>query len=271
LTDLSDPQMGELETKPKKIKKKPAGRQIVMLGTAPSTRKLAPLSSEDWEVWGQGDYWKDMDRVDRWFEFAPHSKLVQQFPEFLEFLRQAPFPVYMREKFKDIPQSTPFPFEEMSEKYGKEFMSATLVWMMCMALEEHMEGKTVKRIGLFGYDMALDAEYASQRPGIRHLEWVCREHIPALGFDAVEVLIPKGSDLSITPIPYPFAEDDLHVAKIRARGSDLTRRISGSKNQEANLQAQLDRQKRDTCYLEGALENNVYYERMACGQAEPAA
>jgi len=259
--------MGELE----KPKKKPEGRQIVMLGTAPSTRKMAPLSSPDWEVWGQADYWKDMDRVDRWFEFAPHAKLVEQFPDYLEFLRQAPFPVWMREKFDDIPQSTPFPFEEMSEKFGKEFMSATLVWMMCMALTEHMAGQTIKRIGLFGYDMALDAEYATQRPGIRHLEWICREHMPALGFDAVEVLIPKGSDLSITPIPYPFAEDDLMVGKIRARGRDLTRRVAGSKNQAAKMQADLDKLRGDTLYLEGALENNNYYERMACGQADPAA
>jgi hypothetical protein len=248
-----------------------APRQIVMLGTAPSTRGLAPLDSPDWEVWGQADYWEDMKRIDRWFEFAPHGKLVSEFPDYLEFLRAAKFPVFMRKELNDIPLSKEFPFNEIAESFGREFMSATLVWMMGMAIKEHMAGRTVGRIGLFGYDMALDGEYASQRPGIRHMEWICLEHLPALGFDPIDVLIPRGSDLAITPIPYPFAEDDLMVSKMRARKRDITRRIAGAQSQKAEVEAQLKRLEHDIKYLEGALENNHYYERMAVGQAVPAA
>ena len=267
MTDLSDPQMGETI----EPKEEETGRQIVMLGTAPSTRGLAPLSSPDWEVWGQADYWADMDRVDRWYEFAPLPKLKEEFPDYLEFLRAAPFPIYMRAVYEEIPSSLPFQFDVMSDKFGKEFMTATLVWMMCQAITEHMEGKTIKRIGLFGYDMALDGEYSSQRPGIRHMEWVCREHLPALGFEPIEVLIPKGSDLAITPIPYPFAEDDLMVAKMRSRKRDISRRVAAAKNKKVELEAQLHRLEGDIQYLEGALENNHYYERMAVGQPTPAA
>lgn len=265
--ELGDDMLDKMDEK--KPKEKP--RQIVMLGTAPSTRGLAPTDSEDWEIWGQADYWADLTRIDRWYEFAPYNKLVDEFPDYLDFLHNVPFPVFMRQKFDTIPTSLPFDFDKMSDTFGQEFMSATLVWMMCHAITEHMEGKTIKRIGLFGYDMALDGEYASQRPGIRHMEWVCRYHLPALGYDPIEVLIPRGSDLSITPIPYPFAEDDPMVAKMRARKRDLHQRIAGAKKQREQLEDKLARLNGDITYLEGALENNHYYERMAVGQRDPAA
>jgi hypothetical protein len=277
LADLSDPQMSELgddmliEDEDGYDVDAPVMRNIAMIGTAPSSRGLYPKDDPDWEVWGQADYWADMVRIDRWYEFAPMNKLVTEFPDYLAFLTQVPFPVYMRSEYEAIPSSVVFPFDMMSDKFGKEFMSATLVWMMCHAIMEHMAGETVKTIGLFGYDMALDGEYASQRPGIRHMEWICREHLPALGFPPISVLIPKGSDLSITPIPYPFAEDDPMVAKMRARKRDLLKRIAGAEHQAVNIKAKLDAINGDVTYLKGALENNHYYERMAVGQRDPAA
>lgn len=246
-------------------------RQIAMIGTAPSTRSQAPFKATDWEIWGQADYWKDMEKITRWYEFAPISKLRAEFPAYMEFLRSADFPIYMRAKFADIPKSEAFPFEEMATKFGKEFMTATLVWMMCHAITEHMNGDTVKVIGLWGYDMALDGEYVHQRPGIRHMEWVCREHLPALGFDPILVMIPKGSDLRLTPIPYPFAEDDEMVAKIRSRRNDIRNRLAGAKHQLAQHEQGVRNGREAIKYLEGALENLEYFERMACGTKFPAA
>lgn len=239
-------------------------RNICMLGTAPSTRGLAPLDTEDWEVWCQADYWADLKRIDRWFEFAPMKKLVAEFPDYLKFLTEAEFPIYMRKAYPELPKSQPFPFDEMANDFGPEFMTATVVWMMCQAITEHRAGQAVGRIGLWGYDMALDGEYSHQRPGIRHLEWIAKQ-------DGIEVFVPKGSDLLITPIPYPFADDDPQVAKIRARKKDLNNRLAYAQKQQGEHQAKVTDLNNTIHYLRGALEDNNYYERMACGVKDPAA
>jgi len=245
-------------------------RKIAMIGTAPSTRGAAPIDS-DWEVWGQADYWAGLKRIDRWFEFAPFPKLNEQFQDYLAWLKEADFPIYMRHEAPELPTSREFPFKEMSERFGEEFMSATVVWMMCQAVTEHMNGHPVEVIGLWGYDLALDSEYSFQRPGVRHLQWVCRHHLPAMGFDPIGIHIPKGSDLLITPLPYPFAEDDPMVAKIRARKRDIQNKINAATNQANQLQANTDGIRGTIKYLEGAMEDLVYFERMATGHKEHAA
>jgi len=238
------------------------GRKIAMIGTAPSTRGMAPFDN-DWEVWCQADYWADLKRIDRWFEFAPMVKLQTEFPDYLEFLKGADFPVWMRRHFDEIPRSRPFPFTDIAERYGKEFMSATVVWMMAMALIEH-EKDPIETIGLWGYDLALDSEYESQRPGVRHMEWVAKQA-------GITVLVPQGSDLLITPIPYPFADDDPRVAKIRARKRDLQKRINFANRQAEEFEAKGLQTRKNIEYLKGALEDVNYFERMACGAGKPAA
>jgi len=235
-----------------------------MIGTAPSTRGLAPLDTKEWEVWCQADFWTDLKRIDRWFEFGSMDLLVNEFPEYLEFLKKAKFPVYMRDKYKEVAMSEQFPFEEMCQRYGREFMTATVVWMMAQAITEHQNGQPVEVIGLWGYDMALDGEYNHQRPGIRHLEWIAKQH-------GIQILIPKGSDLLIMPIPYPFADEDPMVAKIRARKRDINNKIGGLERQVNELGARITTFQGNITYLKGAMEDLNYFERMACGVKDPAA
>ena len=246
-------------------------RQIAMIGTAPSTRGDAPFKDTAWEIWGQADYWKDMSHISRWYEFAPIEKLKGAFPEYMEFLKDAKFPVYMRKHYDDFPTSVPFPFEDMAKQFGREFMSATLVWMICQAVTEHINGDEIGIIGLWGYDLAIDSEYVSQRPGLRHMEWICREYLPAIGKPPITVAIPRGSDLTISPIPYPFAEDDIMVAKIRRRKRDVNARIQRAQQQLSELNAAVAKTEESIQYLNGAMEDLNYFERMTCGTSRPAA
>ena len=252
-------------------------RKIAMIGTAPSTRSLAPFDT-DWEIWTQADYWKDLKRIDRWFELAPFVKLEKDFAQtstpasgYLDFLKAAEFPIYMRQHYPDIPKSQKFPFDSMEAKYGREFMTATLCWMMALAITEHEAGQKISHIGLWGYDMAMDGEYVHQRPGIKHMEWICRNYLSAQGLDPIEVLVPKGSDLLISAIPYPFAEDDALVAKIRARKVDLQKRLDHETRQQVAHTAEANKRNDAINYLRGAMEDLVYFERMACGVKSPAA
>ena len=242
-----------------------------MVGTAPSTRGLAPFDTPDWEIWGQADYWADLKRIDRWFELAPMAKLKAEFRDYLKFLSAAKFPVWMRAVYPEVPTSQAFPFEDTARAYGREFMSATVVWMMGQAITEHIAGRTVGTIGLWGYDMALDGEYSHQRPGIRHMEWICRYHVPALGFPPIKVLVPLGSDLSLTPIPYPFADEDPLVAKARARKRDLAARKAQVTRHISEVEAVLAKARGQLQYLNGADEDANYWERNFCGVKTPAA
>jgi len=141
----------------KKDDEKPP-RKIAMCGTAPSTRDLIPWDT-DWEVWGQADCTHDATNPSRWFDIAPFHRIVNEFPDYHEWQKKIDFPIYMREHFPEVPKSVPFPFDEVASRYGVEFMTATLTWMMGLACMEHERGDTVGVIGLFGYDMALDSEY----------------------------------------------------------------------------------------------------------------
>lgn len=240
------------------------GRKVAMIGTAPSTRSQAPLDS-DWEVWMQADYWADLKRIDRWFEFATMGRLVKEFPDYLNFLKEAKCPVWMRDTFPDIPNSRTFPFIDMADAYGEEFMTATVVWMLGMAFNEHSLGKKIDVIGLWGYDMALDGEYAHQRPGIQHMKWIAEKILD------IKIYIPLGSDLLISPIPYPFADNDPMVAKTRARRDDILKRMQICQQAIDEAAAKAGAGRESMAYLKGALEDNTYYERMACGVKSPAA
>ncbi len=247
--------------------KKPP-RKIAMCGTAPSTRDLIPWET-DWEVWGQADAIHDVKNAARWFDIAPYHRIVNEFPEYHEWQKKQTFPIFMREHYPDIPTSVPLPFNEVGNMWGMEFMSATITWMMGLALMEHIRGDTVGCIGLFGYDMALDGEFFFQRPGIKHMEWICREHIPALGFPRIDVLIPKGSDLCIPIIPYPFADDNVEVAKIRARKRDIERKRAHCRHEIEKTRASLKNLEGNLTYLDGAMEDVNYFERQKVGHHKP--
>jgi len=260
--------MAKKKTKPPETP--PPGRKIAMCGTAPSTRELIPWET-DWEVWGQADCIHDAKNPARWFDVAPFNVITEQFPDYHKWQQEQKFPIFMREHHPSVPTSVPFPFREVADRYGVEFMNATLTWMMGLACLEHQMGKTVECIGLFGYDMALDSEYAFQRPGIKHMEWICRFHMPALGLPEVKLLIPHGSDLAIPIIPYPFADDNVEVAKIRARKKDIIRKQNFVRQERAKLEAQMQQLHDNDTYLSGAMEDLNYFERMKVGHHNSAA
>ena len=244
-------------------------RKIAMCGTAPSTRGLIPWET-DWEVWGQADCTGDAKNPSRWFDIAPIKRIVDEFPEYHEWQKRIDFPIFMRQHHDFIPTSQAFPFDQVGNRYGMEFMTATLTWMMGLACWEHELGNTVGTIGLFGYDMALDSEYAFQRPGIKHMEWICREHMPALGHPKIDVIIPMASDLAHQIIPYPFADDNADVAKIRARKQDIINRQNHLGNRKAQLVKKLREVDDDLIFINGAMEDVNYWERSKVGHHNPA-
>lgn len=123
---------------------------------------------------------------DRWFQLHPRSEIDgnRKDKSHLKNLKKAKCTVYTQAKFEDIPNSTPFPFEEYELEFGTIFGS-TVDYMLAMAIKEGAEV-----INIIGVDMANWTEYAYQRPSCMYLIGLARGR-------GIEVNIDPDSKLNV--------------------------------------------------------------------------
>src|ERR1017187_4219531 len=142
----------------------PAPLKIALIGTAPSSRMMAPYTDPSWTIWAcspgnQGV----LPKVDAWFEIHGTNLL---WPEnkhygepYIAWLKEQKFPVYMQDQTL-VPNAVPLPKAELIKEFGPYFFTSSFAWMMALAMT-----KGAKEIALFGIDMASRDEYILQRPG----------------------------------------------------------------------------------------------------------
>lgn len=143
-------------------------KTLAIVGFARTTRDLAPWKDKSIEIWGinEGYNNKWMKRWDRWFQMHPRWNFTRteanlNDPKHWEWLRKEhDFPIYMQEKYDDVPASVRFPLEECIKAIGRRYFTSSVAMMMVFAV---LEG--FKRIELYGIEMASDTEYKYQRPG----------------------------------------------------------------------------------------------------------
>lgn len=220
--------------------------KVACIGTAPSSRLLAPFNDPTWKIWGcspgnQGV----LPRVDAWFEI--HQNLL--WPEYkhygepyIAWLKQQPFPIFMQDQSL-VPNAITFPYKELVEEFGPYFFTSSFAWMMAYAMK-----LGAKEIGLYGIDMASREEYIIQRPGAYYfmLEGAKR---------GIKVTAPYESDIMQPPGLYGFSDTTPFGRKLLARRTELKQRIAAMQQQRNNTVAGLDR---DIAYLQGADEDLDY-------------
>jgi hypothetical protein len=223
--------------------------KVALIGTAPSSRMLAPYNDPSWQIWGcsPGNQ-NTLPRVDLWFEL--HSNLL--WPEYehygrpyIEWLKQQKFPVFMQDQ-SQVPNALIFPRDEIVEQFGDEFFTSSFAWMMAYAIK-----MGAVEIALYGIDMASRDEYIRQRPGFYHFK---REAIK-LG---IKVSAPHESDIMQSPPLYAYVDSTPFGRKILARRQEVSGRING-------MAQQIDQASRSKTYLEGALEDLDYFESIWSG------
>jgi len=224
----------------------PAPLKVALIGTAPSSRMLAPFNDPSWQIWAcspgnQGQ----LPRVDIWFEL--HGNLL--WPEnisygapYLEWLKTLTIPVMMQDN-KLVPNATPFPMREMVDKFGPDFFTSSFAWMMALAID-----RGAKEIALFGIDMASREEYILQRPGFYYFKYRAEQ----LG---IKVWAPNESDIMQSPGLYGFSEVTPFGRKVLTRKKELQDRVNAAKQQIAQLQ-------HTVTYLDGALEDIDYVSQI---------
>lgn len=233
--------------------KEPERLKIAIVGTAPSSRSLAPFNDPSWKIWGCSAGNQGMlPRVDAWFEI--HSNLL--WPEhesfgrpYIDWLNQQTFPIYMQDNSL-VSRATPYPKDEIIAEFGRYFFTSSFAWMVALAIKQG-----AKEIGLWGVDMASRDEYILQRAGGH---FFIQEAVRR----GIVVHIPKESDLAQPPALYGFDDSTNFMRKLCARERELKDRLSPMKQQREQLTQNIT-------YLEGALED-IDYVKTIWGGAQSA-
>jgi hypothetical protein len=215
--------------------------KIALIGSAPSSIRLAPYQDKDWMIWGcSPGVYGVAPRAEAWFELHRWEPGQPWFsPEYCLFLKSFKGPVWTSHKIADIPNSQVLPWKELVKKYGPYFFTSSLAWMMALAIEQKPQ-----TIGLWGVDMSATEEYGFQRAGCQYLIMLAR----SMG---IEVIVPPESDLMMPPPLYGICEvEPMHI-KLTARYRELNQR-------HANAMNELQTKTQETYFLKGAMDDLIY-------------
>lgn len=184
-------------------------KSVALVGFAPNTLGKVGASQADeiWSVVWAYNY-TQIPRIDRLFEMHPiHVAGASTKPEYvkvrshLAWLRANDrIPVYMTERYADIPMSVRYPIEQAAAltanwKRGEDeqyIFTSSLDYMWALAILEGFE-----RVELYGVELSSGSEYAYQREG--YAVW----HGFALG-RGIEVIQHKPSLLLHKPKRYGY-------------------------------------------------------------------
>jgi len=215
--------------------------KVAIVGFA-AHRDQAPFNDPSYEIWGLNELYMYIPRYDRWFELHDLNNPVagQRNPgKHREWLRNANIPIYMQEKYEDIPNAVTYPKDAIIEKFGRYFTNS-ISWMIALAISEGFE-----TIDLYGVDMAQDEEHMKQRPSVEYFVGLAR----GMG---INVRIPIESDLTNTAKLYAFDKDTGIRVKLKARIKELEQRIN-------QYQAQVNQLNTAINNLNGAKQDCEYW------------
>lgn len=236
--------------------------KIAILGSAPSSMRLAPYGDQSWKIWGcSPGLYPGMPRCDAWFELhrweppvigKPDSQKPWFSPEYVQWMAGLRCPVWMFLPVPEIPTSLALPAKELMDKWGNYFMTSSIAWMMAMAIDQILLEREADRpegtkdaIGLWGVDMAATEEYGYQRAG-------CQYFIQMANNLGIDIVVPPESDLLRPMPPYGICETDEYWIKATERKRELTARLANHQQQVALNQRQVD-------FLSGALDDLNYH------------
>lgn len=223
-------------------------RKIAIVGSAPSSNRIAPFHDPDWDIWACSPAnMKILPRVDAWFEV--HK--TQLWPEnigwgepYIEWLRHQSFTLYMQDK--DLcPNATPYPIAKMIEEYSGYFFTSSFAYMLALAIYQDPKPEEIK---LFGADMATTKEYIEQRPAAHHFMWLASTK-------GIKVSCPPESDIMQPPWLYGYFESTPKGRKWHVRKLEIENRVAHA-NQI--IQQNMDEMK----HLRGCLDAEDYHFRI---------
>lgn len=225
--------------------------RIALVGTAPSSRMLAPYRDPTWTIWGcSPGNMNTIPRVDAWFEIhgvaLNDPEDAHYAPQYIQWMNNLPVPLYMQDQ-QLCPKAITIPKDDLIAEFGPYFFTSSFSWMMAMAIkaiEANGIVPGVSEIRLFGIDMASREEYIIQRPGAYHFFQEAARR-------GIKISAPNESDIMQPPPLYGYSDVSPFGTKLRARKKEIAGRLGPMRQQRADID-------RNITYLEGALEDLDY-------------
>ena len=172
------------------------------------TREQAPYNDPEFEVWTVNNLYRFVPRQDRVFELHTREQIAADLTHgvdgktYVEELASMTIPVYMQEKYPDIPSSIKYPLDKMIEEFGiprsntnhkpDAYFTNSISFMTALAI---YEGFT--EIHIYGVDMAIGIEYQAQRPS-------CEYYLGIAKGRGIKLYLPIESDLLKTRFIYGY-------------------------------------------------------------------
>ena len=228
--------------------------KIALIGSAPSSVRLAPYDDPSWQIWScsPGAY-PHVRRCDAHFEihrWEPPGGVTGDkpwfTPDYINWMARVKGPIYMIEAVPQLPNSVAYPKDEILERFGPYFQTNSVSWMVCLAV-----ASGAKEVGLWGVDMAAKTEWTFQRTGLQTLLWYVWKHY------GVKITLPPESDLWVPPVQYGFCEADPHHVKLQARRAEIAGQIVQAQNNLHVAQQTLT-------FMQGAEDDNEYHISTWC-------
>lgn len=166
-------------------------RRIAILGAHPLSLSaffaLSEAQRSKWEIWALSSRIPTrLTHIDRLFEMHKRSMWGNYAPggldAYVDTLRRAKCPIYMREVQDDIPTSVRYPFERVERNVTSSFASS-IAYMLALAISEGVDV-----VGLWGVELDHDSEYASQKPNLNYIAGIADGR-------GIEVVTPGISNL----------------------------------------------------------------------------
>ena len=203
-------------------------KTVCIVGMAPTTAHLFVHEPMGVEVWGlnQGHALftsEAMTRFTRWFQVHPYEEMAaRQRPELghLEWLKGANIPVYMEEVHPDIPASVRYPYEEVCQTIGGNYMTSEPAFMLALAIHEKFD-----LIKVYGIDLDCEREWSYER--------ACFEYL--LGFAmgrGLKLWLPKGC---------PLLKGPLYAKTVDVPSGVMVERLRQLQERESELVGELNK------------------------------
>ena len=152
-----------------------------------------PWQDPAWEFWAHASVIQALPhmRCDRLFDLHPKHCFMEErkngFKDYFGFLKRCPIPIYMQQRYDEIPASVRFPLELIQQQWPDTKFGSMTAYMVALALYEG-----VTHLGLWGIDYAHKTEYEEQRANAEHWVGIARGA-------GVHIIIPPSSPLCHEP------------------------------------------------------------------------
>jgi hypothetical protein len=199
--------------------RRPGPLKVALIGGGDSL-VYAPWHDQSWEIWSHASIHTmcEPGRVVRFFDLHPKAVWNEAKPwrrDYVRWLQRLQTPIYMQEKYAEIPASVRYPKELVLSQF-RRYVSGHAGWMIALAL---IEGAT--EIGFFGIHYASASEYAEQRAGCEYWMGVAEGRGVKLTIPAGCPLLHEPAELygyeSHTPERYETRKQKANALKASAR------------------------------------------------------